>query len=68
MNKLCRVVTLVFFVFITGCSADMAKRTTYETLQNMRDRECMKNPSVNCEKRETYEDYRRQRDSLDPVE
>ncbi len=52
-------------VLISGCSADTAKRTAYETLQNVRDRECMRNPSVSCEKRETYEDYERKRKELD---
>jgi len=68
MNHLCRVVLLASFTLVSGCSADTVKRTTYETLQNIRDRECMKNPSVDCEERETYEVYRRQRDSLDSVE
>ena len=68
MIQLCRVAILAFFALVSGCSADAAKRTTYETLQSIRERECMKTPSQDCKKRETYEDYRRQLDSLGPVE
>lgn len=56
---------LIIIVMAGGCSADAAKRTTYETLQNVREQECRKNPSLDCEKREHYEDYRRKRDSLE---
>lgn len=53
----------VFMLFTAGCSDQTIKRTTYETLQNIRDKECSRQPSVNCEKRESmevYEDKRQQ--------
>ena len=50
-------------LILAGCSADTVKRTTYETLQNIRQQECSRTPSVDCEKRdslEVYEDKRQQ--------
>jgi len=35
---------------LAGCSAETAKRTTYETLQNIHQQECSRAPSVDCEK------------------
>ena len=51
-----------------SCSADAAKRTAYETMQNVHQQECLKNPSLNCEKRESYEDYERKRKDLESSE
>ncbi|MGC2046988.1 MAG: hypothetical protein WA635_00030 [Gallionella sp.] len=59
---------LVVVVLTAGCSADTAKRTAYETLQNVHQQECLKNPSLNCEKRESYEDYERKRKDLESSE
>lgn len=53
---------LVSFVFIiTACSETGAKRMGYETLQNIRQQECYKTPSIECEKRETLEVYEERR-------
>lgn len=52
-------------VLISGCNSDAARRTAFETLQNVRQRECLKNPSQDCGKRENYEDYQRKREGLD---
>ncbi|HSM99068.1 MAG TPA: hypothetical protein VLS47_08650 [Gallionella sp.] len=60
------VLCLAIVALTAGCSADMVKRTTYETLQNVRERECLKNPSADCGKRQGYEDYERQRKALEP--
>lgn len=54
-------------VLISGCNSDAARRTAFETLQNVRQRECLKNPSSDCGKRENYEDYQRKREGLDPA-
>jgi hypothetical protein len=51
-----------------GCSGDMAKRTAYETLQNVRQQECLKASADNCDKRESYDDYLRKRRELDSSE
>ena len=66
MADFVRALFLAIVVLTAGCSADTAKRTTYETLQNVREQECLKNPSADCGKRQSYEDYERQRKALEP--
>ena len=65
MKAIQGVLLMGMFAACAGCSAEVAKRTTYETLQNIHQRECMQNPSMDCKKRETYEEYQRKRDELD---
>jgi len=50
---------------IDGCSSETVKRTTYETLQNIREQECMKNPSSDCSRRDTYDQYQKQRKEVE---
>jgi len=56
---------LAIIVLTSGCSSETAKRTAYETMQNVHQQECLKNPSMKCEKRESYEDYKRKRKDLE---
>ena len=44
---------------IRACSTETAKRTTFETLQNLRQQECQKNGDADCQKRESYDEYQR---------
>jgi hypothetical protein len=60
------VLCLAAIILVSGCSSESAKRTAYETLQNVREQECLKNPSADCGKRQSYEDYERQRKALEP--
>jgi hypothetical protein len=62
-----RVLCVVIVALTAGCSSESAKRTAYETLQNVRQQECLKNLSAECEKRESYEDYERKRKELEPT-
>ena len=56
------LIMLLGLLFLTGgCSKEAVKRTTYETLQNVRQQECNKTPSVECEERKRYETYEQQR-------
>lgn len=58
-------------VFLTGCSANSVKRIAYDTLQNVRQQECMRNLAQDCGQQESYDDYRSKRDKLtetDPFE
>lgn len=59
MKKILSVTMLLsgIMAVIASCSGEAVKRTTYETLQNMREQECNKNPSVDCEQRESMEVY-----------
>jgi hypothetical protein len=59
-------VCVAIVALTAGCNADMAKRTAYETLQNVHERECLKNPAMNCGKRDSYEEYERKRKELEP--
>jgi len=57
-----RVAWLLILLAVAGCSGDAVKRTSYETLQSMRQQECQKDLTVECPQRERYEDYQRQRE------
>ncbi len=60
-----RTLCLLAIILFSGCGTDLAKRTAYETLQNVRQQECLKNRSADCGKRENYEDYDRKRKELE---
>jgi hypothetical protein len=49
----------------SACSTESAKRTGYETLQNMREQECQKDLTSECEKRESYEAYQRNKKEVE---
>jgi hypothetical protein len=68
MGKMEWVNVLIVAVLFTGCSADAAKRTAYETLQNIHQRECMSNSALDCGQRESYDDYQREREALNEVD
>ena len=65
MGYLFRVLFLAIITILSGCSSEAAKRTAYETMQNVREQECLKNPAMDCGKRGSYEDYQRQRKELE---
>jgi hypothetical protein len=44
-----------------GCSGDTVRRTSFETLQNLRAQQCSRDLSGHCPPREDYEEYRRKR-------
>jgi len=46
---------------LQGCSSESAKRTAFETLQNMREQQCERDLSGRCPPRESYADYQRKR-------
>jgi hypothetical protein len=58
---------LVIIALVCGCSSEAAKRTAYETLQNVHEQECLKNRKSpdDCGKRESYDDYERKRKALE---
>ena len=67
MGKFASVLCMAIVALAAGCSVDTAKRTAYETLQNIREQECLKNPSADCGKRGSYDDYERKRKELEPA-
>ncbi|MGC2166442.1 MAG: hypothetical protein WA632_10565 [Gallionella sp.] len=68
MYMLRTALSLSLLLAVAGCSGDMAKRTAYETLQNVHQQECLKGAADNCDKRESYDDYLRKRKALESSE
>jgi len=70
MASIFRALSLAIIALIAGCSSDTAKRTAYETLQNVRQQDCLKDPNSpsDCGKRESYDDYQRKRKELESSE
>ena len=68
MNNFTGMLCLLMIALVSGCSSETAKRTAYETLQNIHDQECLKDPNSpsECRKRDSYEDYQRQQKALEP--
>ena len=65
-TKLCLLVlSLVAVFFLSGCSTDSAQRTAFEALQEVGQADCRKLPSVECPKRESYDDYQRKRQEME---
>ncbi|MGA7594741.1 MAG: hypothetical protein WCA64_06040 [Gallionella sp.] len=65
MGYLFGLLFMATIAILSGCSSEAAKRTAYETMQNVREQECLKNPAMDCGKRGSYEDYQRQRKELE---
>ena len=51
----------VVFLAFQGCTRESAKRTAFETLQNVREQQCDQDLSGKCPERESYADYQRKR-------
>jgi hypothetical protein len=68
MNMFGCVLCLAIAALLAGCSSEAAKRTAYETLQNVHEQDCLKDRKSpeDCGKRESYEDYERKRKAEDP--
>ncbi len=64
MAIIIRLLCAATIALIAGCSADSVKRTAYEMLQNVSERECLKNLGTDCEKRDSYDDYEHKRNEL----
>lgn len=62
MNKLS--CTFCMFFVLAGCSADSIKRASYQTVQNLGQEQCQKQFSEDCRNRPGYDDYQRNRESL----
>ena len=68
MKNISGMLCLAIVALVSGCSTETAKRTAYETLQNIHDQDCLKDPNSpsECRKRDSYEDYQRQQKALEP--
>ena len=66
MASLVRLLCLAGVAMATaGCSAETAKRTAYEALQGRHEQDCLRYRSADCGKKQSYDDYQRERKGLD---
>ena len=52
-------IVLAAFLFLSGCSSEMAKRSAYESMQNKAQMDCRQNPGSPCPEHKSYDDYQR---------
>jgi hypothetical protein len=64
MIKKITLLTVILGV-VQACSSDLLKRTAYETMENLRQQECHKELSSECPERQSYEDYRHDKEELE---
>lgn len=62
------LLAVVIIVAMQGCANETAKRTAFETLQNMREQQCARDLSGKCPQRESYADYQRKREAAQAPE
>jgi hypothetical protein len=60
VNPLNTVLLATLLTAVCGCSTESWKRTGYETLQNIKQQQCEKNLSKECEERKSYDTYQRE--------
>lgn len=68
MMRLLGVLFMSAIIFTVACSKETVKRTGYETLQNIREQECYKTPSIDCEQRERIEVYEDRKQEVDQTD
>src|SRR5690242_18559237 len=55
----------ITLVLASGCSSDAMQRPAYEAVQGAGRRDCRQYPAVECPRRESYDDYQKQRKELE---
>ena len=64
-----KVTTLrVIFGVFQACASDSLKRTTYETMESVRQQKCYKDLSSQCPERQNYENYQRDKEEVESSE
>jgi hypothetical protein len=53
--------TATFLLLAQGCAQDSVHRSMYGTLQNIQEQRCREDPTLECPKAESYDEYQRQR-------
>ena len=61
MDKVTFILVAGSILLIQACSGESFKRTSFETLQNIRELRCDKDLTGKCPPREAYGDYQRKR-------
>ena len=57
---------VAFLILLAGCSREVVQRTTYETLRNIEQQQCLDAGTSPCPPREGYDAYQRRREELQP--
>jgi hypothetical protein len=55
----------VLILLAAGCSSDAMQRSSYEAVQGAAQKDCRQYPGVECPRRDSYDDYQRQRKVLE---
>jgi hypothetical protein len=53
------LIFIIIMILMQGCSRESVEKFTYNLLQNVQERECVRDPSLDCPRRESYEEYHR---------
>ena len=61
MDKSTFILFAGLILLLQGCAGESFKRTSFETLQNIREQQCDKDLTGKCPPREGYGDYQRKR-------
>ncbi|MFQ5469073.1 MAG: hypothetical protein ACE5EH_02075 [Gammaproteobacteria bacterium] len=56
------VIVIPIVVIFSGCTTNELKRAGYETLQNIQQYECDKEPLSDCPERESFDEYQQKRE------
>lgn len=63
---MCRIIRLFVLlhvmVLISACSSASVKRNAYQSVESMRQQQCIKQPSTDCPPPESYNKYEAQRE------
>lgn len=60
-----RISFLALVLLAAGCSSDGVQRSAYEAVQGAARGDCRQYPSVECPRKDRYDDYQRQRRELE---
>ncbi len=59
MKFIVQAVCVTILLLLFGCSGEMAKRSAYESLQNVEQMNCRQQPGSACPEKRSYDDYQR---------
>ncbi len=65
MRNTIMLLLTVIVITIPACSKESLNRAVYDTLWNIQEQKCQRNPAMDCPERESYENYQRQRQELE---
>ena len=60
-----RFSVLVLMLLAAAGSSDAVQRSSYEAVQGVAQKDCRQYPAVECPRRDSYDDYQRQRKEIE---